>query len=237
MNSNLQPQIDALKTTIRELGRESGLGRDAREKLAIALSRAAYQGIIGTDDVPDMVEEYINAESKKLIHNHSANGRKVMESKCRQIVAVSAVEKYDFPNTLEQACEIRKTLRQNEDTKIKPGFESYVELARLVKDKKEPLSESEITNAMLKPEPADKSELDRMVDEYKRLYSLANGTKDRPGIPSVEPVLEAMRAAIEDNGGEIPPMTKDEKKAAEAIAFLAKTGRLAGQAPAEQVAA
>lgn len=231
--SNIKPALDALRKEVRTLGEQSGLGRDVREKFAIALARAAYQGVItvdpknNVDDVPDLVDDFLTSESKKLIHNHSSNGRKVMESKCRQIVLVSAVEAYDFPDTLERAVDIRKELRKDEANKIKPAFEAYVQLSRDTKEAKRKLSDDEIRNAMLSPVKKDKSDLDRMCDEYIRIRKLADGNENTAPIPEMQPVVEAMASAIEQAGGELPPVTKEEKKAAEAVAFLRSQGMLA----------
>ena len=66
-----------------------------------------------------------------------------------------------------------------------------------------------------------------MTDEYKRLYKLAYGTEETPGIDAMLPVFESMRDVLDAQGIAYPAMTAEEKKADKAIAYLKSQGRIA----------
>ena len=84
----------------------------------------------------------------------------------------------------------------------------------------------ELDAIIRKKATVEKDELTKMRDEYKRLYKLAYGTEETPGIDAMMPVFESMRDVLDAQGVPLPAMTAEEKKAEKAVAFLTSTGRI-----------
>lgn len=230
-NTQNDTRLKDMLARVRKLGEDAGKGKDAREKLALELVRGAQDGFVGEDDLENVLTEYIDAESKKAIHNHKADSLKVLKSKCNALLKAAALYKGDnspvnFAHTLDKLVQtIRPDLRKAEK-KLKPAFESYVAIAR-EQCKPEYIAADlpdDVLIAMSEQTTKEDSILDKLVADYKRME------KRHEELPS--PSIEACIAAIKDamrevNGGELPPLTKEEKKEHEAIAFLASRGRIA----------
>lgn len=205
----------------REYGRESASGRDAKAKLALLTVRAAQDDVISDADAEFVYDEYAAAESKKSIHDHAAGGKKANVSKLRQIILLGANPHVDGVQLLDKVTDIRSELRGS-DEKLKPAFDTFVDVARAqLRDPENELDSDSLRAICVKPEKDPKSELQEMCEEYRRLYKLAER------IPSCEAPMHAMGEAIVEMGGELPPVTKEQEKAArEKAAFLRKADKL-----------
>ena len=220
-NTKNDTRLADMIAEVRELGRDAARGKDAREKLALLLARGATDGYVGEDDLENVLGEYIRAESNKAIHNHKADSLKVLKSKCNSILKAAAMpDPVTFADTLDRLVQnIRPDLRGAEK-KLKPAFESYVAIAReQLKIKDRNLTDDELA-AMSEQVGKEETIVDKLVADYKRLSK----RYDELPSPSIEAAINAVGDAIKEAGGEIPPMTKEEKKAAEAIAFLKSKG-------------
>lgn len=200
-------RLDDLKSLVRELGRESASGRDAKAKLALQVVRAAYDGVIGPDEVEMIYQEYASAESKKAIHDHSAGGLKANVSKLRQVVALGCLPQVDGPELLDKVTDIRDELRGT-DEKLKAAFDAFVDVSRAqLKSPDYTLDDDALRALCVKPESADKDIIQKLAEDYKRM------SKRFDEFPSsaVEAAVHAIGDAIKEAGGELPPVTKEEK--------------------------
>lgn len=219
-------RLSDLRGVIRQLGRESAMGKDSRMKLAIKLAAAAKDGVIDEDDVKELYGDYVSAESSKAIHEHTVNGQTANMSKVRQIVRAALVPALDFPHTLEVIVEVRDSYRQTE-TKIKPAFDCAVAAAReQLKDPLTDLVRDKIEELCVKGEPEAKDMIAKLCDEYKKLYSLTNKANEESfnGSPQIETAMHAIGDAIKEAGGELPAVTKAEKELATLVVKAAKFG-------------
>lgn len=208
-------RLDDLKSLVRELGRESASGRDAKAKLALQVVRAAYDGVIGPDEVEMIYQEYASAESKKSIHDHSTGGLKANVSKLRQVVALGCLPQVDGPALLDTVTDIRDDLRHG-DEKLKAAFDAFVDVARAQLKQPDNLLDGDALRALcVKPESADKDIIQKLAEDYKRM----NKRYDEFPSSTIEACIHAIGDAIKEAGGELPPVTKEEKSKA---AFIAK---------------
>jgi hypothetical protein len=227
LGDNSESRLDTLMKEVAKLGRESGLGKDARMKLAMRVSQAAFDGTIGEDDVPAIYETYVKAESSKAIHEHTANGKTAQLSKFRQVVRASMMPSTDMPASLQAIVDKRDELRAAE-VKLKPAFETAVLAARwqIAHTESQGVLPGEVIDELVrKPEAEDKELLERLQAEYKKLYDLESKANEGATVNSTpEAALSAIEEARHKIGeaiigldGELPPVTKEQKKVANLI--------------------
>ena len=233
MTSNIQPALDTLNDKLRELGRESVKSALAKPQMAIAVIRAAKDGIIGVDDAEAIYAEYkagrdyaIGRSALAAGMADSAKSDAANTSKVRAGIKAAMLPNVDFPEVIDNLVDLRADLKQ-QGIDVKDVYQAITDAAvAQCRTPNDQLDRDALEGVISKKAKEDKGDLDKMIDEYKRLYKLATGTDDKPGIPECVPVLEAMTCAIEQMGGELPAMTAEEKKAEKAMAFLKQTGRI-----------
>ena len=86
---------------VRELGRESALGKDALPRLAVRVVRAVTAGTVSPDDMKSAYDEYVTSESKKLVHTDA--GKSANVSKLKQLATAAAMPTVDFEDVLTRA--------------------------------------------------------------------------------------------------------------------------------------
>lgn len=204
-------RLDDLKTALRDLGNTEAHGALSKPRMGLALCSAAYDRVITMDDVETCYNEYL--EGRKAVFKRNGKiaptdgSMKANLSKNRQLVALGLLGKVDGPALLEHVLALRTRLLGT-DTDCKPAFDCMVDVARAqLANPDETLDDVTLESICARGE-TDKSDLKRMCDEYKRLHTLA---KD---IPSVTPSMEALGEAILAMDGELPPVTKEQKAAA-----------------------
>jgi len=231
--SNIQPLYDAALATMKKLGASEGEGSMSRSKAALQL--AEREGVVDEDDAKEMYAVYldgvksvgINKSGPKPDASLVDNSTKVQVSKFRQVIKMGALPILNDPfdsaaGMLKRATEIALTLKGNEDgPKVKSPFDAMLDVARAQLETPDTkLTDEQITACVCKPDKADKGEIEKLAAAYKSLHKIAS---DYPR-PETDLALADLKAAIVEAGGEVPAMTKDEKEAAQAMAFLAKRG-------------
>lgn len=193
-------RLNDLMKEVRQFGRDSGEGGDALPKLAIAVVRAANDGVIttdkdkdGKDDAARIVETYSSEAGKKAIHERTKNGLKALNSKVRQLVIMGQMTTCDPVAVLDKAVEIRRGLLDNEAAKPKAAFAAYVDVARAQQALDRDMSDDEITVAITKPEAPDKDVIDYLKAIEKKLDRLITG---EAGITDTSDDTLAARDAI-----------------------------------------
>ena len=213
-NSNIDTFLSNLRAEIRDLGRTTAIADDAKAILALMVTRAAHDGYIAATDAKELYVEYITAKSKKSIHEHKVDGINANASKLRSLISMGALPSIDGPALLDKVTDIRKDMRESEQ-KCRGAFDAFYEVAKAqLKSPDAELSDAELRDLCTVPEK-DKSLIDELVADYKRLSK----RHDQFPSPSIEAAVHAIGDAIVEAGGELPPMTKEDKAKA---AFIRK---------------
>ena len=226
MGGNSAGAMDILDKELARLGRESV--NTSRPAMAIALIDAASVGLIGEKDVPARYDAYLGAREKKMQGNvlaagvEDGNGRKANISKLVQIVKAAQLIGDAAPFQANAVVTLRGNMIGGDD-KVHAPYECLLNVARAqIKKGAEELTQDELVECIRKDAPAEKDALAKLVAAYKTTYKLNTDL----ALPGTEVALQGYADAIVELGGELPPMTKEEKKEAEAMAFLAKRGRI-----------
>jgi len=176
-------RLQDLMADVREFGREAALGRDSLPKLALKVAYAAASGVIsmqkdadGSDDASRLYAEYIKADSKKSVHEHTAGGLKGNTSKLRQIVTAASMPTADFYNSINQGILKREEMAAAEE-KVRPCYAMIVELARTQVAQADDLTDEQIAECVRKPIAADKDVEDILKAISTKLDNLIKGEK------------------------------------------------------------
>lgn len=130
---------------VRELGRESALGKDSLPRLAMRTVEAAALGYIGEDDGKAVYEEYLTAESKRLVHTD--NGKAANASKVKSLIKMGLLP-IDAVDVIQRAAEEHSKMRK-EGLKPQPAYAAYISVARAqIASPNSELSVDEIRDAM-----------------------------------------------------------------------------------------
>lgn len=229
--TNHETALKALDQTMSKLGAESV--NVARPKLGIALVEAAFNGIIDEDDVEARYDAYLRGRENKQSRNllavgmEEGNGKKANVSKCRQLVRMAMLPGIDGPALIDRAVTMRGNMVGGDD-KVEAPFDVMVKVARAqIAQPQEDLSDDQIADCIRKGEPAQKSELDKLIAAYKTTVKLADAM---PMNVPLGQAVEDLRGAIVEAGGEVPAMTKEEK---EREAFVKKAAAMGFRVAAE----
>ena len=230
--SNRQPALDKLNEQLRELGRESVKSTLAKPQMALAVIRAAREALINQDDAKSVYAEYIAGREYAITRNVIAAGTednaKSVASNTSKVKAqiAAAIAAPDFEATVTQLIELRAEIKRAGGD-VKDVYQAITDAAvQQNKDTTRDLDTEQLDTIIRKKATVEKDELTKMTDEYKRLYKLAYGTEETPGIDAMMPVFESMRDVLDAQGVPLPAMTAEEKKAEKAVAFLTSTGRI-----------
>jgi hypothetical protein len=178
-------RYDDLMKEVRELGRASAAGKDSLPMLAHRVVRAAADGVIGTDKDKDgrdaavrLYEDYIAAESKKAVHEHSAGGVKANISKLRKLIEFGVMPIIDPVDIMNRAKVARDQIEKDGD-KPKPAYAGYVDLAREQLDNPgRELDEDEIKACLRRDAPKEKKLKDVLEKIHKDLEQLMTGERE-----------------------------------------------------------
>ena len=206
------PTLDTFEKKVKEFGKAYGKGANSRPAMAIEATRAAQQ-IAGVSDknAKDYYTWFQTAASRAKGLEYKAEASfAVQVSKLKQFLQLGALPQVDGVEVLDMACDIITEFANSDENPLKgSAYDNMVKVAReQLKTPDEPLSEEQV-RAILTPDASEKTDLDKLIDTYKRVRKL-NETID------LEDLLEAqtkMGDAIKALGGELP--AEPEKKAKE----------------------
>lgn len=224
IGDNSAPALDAFDKVLAKLGAESV--NTARPKLAIALVKAAFDGLIDEDDVEAKYDLYLSsrekAQAKSLLAAgvDDGNGRKANISKCKQLVKLGLMASVDGPDLADRTVTLRGNMVGGDD-KIEAPFDALVKVARAQLNKPDAdLTDDEIMGCVRKPVAAEKDAMARLVAAYKAAHKLAETVP----MPETQEAVAVYGRAIVEAGGDVPAMTKEEKAEAAFMAQAAKMG-------------
>jgi hypothetical protein len=213
---------------IRKLGTESAHSALAKPKMALAIAQARADGLITDDAGSSTYDTYLEgrravlAKSALGAGNEDGGSYKANVSKNTQIIKAAGLVAagVDFLDVLARTAAVRENLVKA-DEKVKAPFDAIVDVARAqLKSPEAALDDDAITGIVRKKEAAEKDLIAKLVDDYKRIYKRA---EEFP-CQALSDAVANIGDAINEAGGEVPPMTKDEKEAAAAMAFMTKAG-------------
>lgn len=227
--SNIGPSLKDLNKVLTTLGADSVKSTLAKPRMAIAICRAAYEGIIGEDDATSTYETYLAGRKNVIAKNTMALGDedkgsiKANVSKNLQIIKLGLLPKIDGPELLDRVTDIR-TGMVGGDVKLKPTFDCFVDAARAqLAQPGEELRDDQIEALVRKAESKEKELLQKLIEDHKRM----NKRLEELPSASIENCIRAIEDAMREiNDGELPALSKEDKKAEKAMAFLRSTGRL-----------
>jgi len=200
-NTTNDHRFDDMMKDIRELGRESAMGKDALPKLAVRTVAAAAAGVIDTekdkhdlgdgnkcDDAALIYTEYLKAENKKLVYGQSSNSRKAQISKVRQLVQMGGMTTCDPELVLQRTIEISKA-QAAAGGKVKSMFAAMVDVARAQIAQDSDLTDAQIEAIVAKPEPRERTLITELEAIRKKLEKIMSGEGDFPADQSEEIII------------------------------------------------
>lgn len=236
--SNIDTHLSALRSKLKSLGAADGKGSASRPEAALRLVNAAYDGLIDEDEAGPLFAEYAAgiaaaAKNNPLVTSQGDAEQKSAKqqiSKFRQFIKVGMLPAVDSRDVMQRAVQTSKDLEAS-GTKTYSRFDGMLNVAReQIKQPDEALTDEQINSCIVKPEAGEKTEMDKLIAAYKAAHKLAETIP----MPQTEAAVSSYRDAITEAGGEVPPMTKEEKKEAEAMSFLKSRGMVGVHAIAAQ---
>jgi hypothetical protein len=231
---NHAAMLDALKRKMQAHGALEAKGNASRVDAAKDAMIASFNGDIDEDDAAELYAAYAAGAAKAAGKNPNAvlhASEKQQVSKLRQFIKLGALPNPVDGRDVIARAEARIAAHRSNEADLKPPYDALLDVARQqVKAPDAPLTDEEIDLAVLRPEKAEKSDVDKLVAAYKAAHKLA----EKIPMPATQAAADAYADAIREIGGDVPPMTKEEKAEAEAMAFLAQRGMVAVHALAAE---
>jgi hypothetical protein len=221
--SNTTMTFEAVLKQTREFGRDSGAGNEALPKLAVVVMRAATEGVItldankhgeGIDDAKFLYDEYVKSESKKAVHEQTADGKKAQVSKLRAIVKAGVGSGTDYDGIVEfdKVLNARKAAITADPKSVKPAYHALIEASRKLVETNEPLTAEQIDAIVKKGETAQKTVEQELEGIKKKLEKLITG-ESSIGKDQSEQVVKAHELISERLAAMITTRTNAEKRA------------------------
>lgn len=195
--------------------------------IAKRLCRDAFDGAVTVEDVESLYDTYMESRRNKYKRNESVatpdatdteKGRKANISKNVQFVKLGLLPGIDAVELLDKVTDLRLTMVGTDP--IEAPFDAMLKVARCqLKSPDDTLDDETITACILKAPAKDKSIIDKLVEDYKRMSK----RYDEFPCDTLENVVHAIGDAIQEAGGELPPMTKEDKAKA---AFVKKANAM-----------
>jgi len=217
-----------------QLGRDSVKSALSKPNLALELVRGIMDQVLDDDDkINAHFDAYLAARAKETAKNvlthglaeDNENSIKANRSKQMQLAKLAALPAIDAAALLDEVTDRREQLLLG-GVKVKPAYDSFVDVARAqLKQPLEQLDGDTLDKLISKPEPKDKDTLAKLTEQYKRTYRLAEQMGDEMlDCTYIEAARDSLADAIRALDGELPSMTKEQKKEDEIVAFLIKNG-------------
>lgn len=167
----------------RELGRQMSQGKDSLPNWAIKLAYAAADGVIdltpdkhGEDDVSRAYKSFVEAASKKAVHEHTTNGVKANVSKARQIAKAAQKPSCDFVESMKGLLDKRQELIQAKED-VRSAYPAIVHAARTQNGQDDDLTPAQIDESIRKPQAPD-PDLEKVLGRIeKQLADVISGEK------------------------------------------------------------
>jgi hypothetical protein len=226
VGDNSAGRLDSTLAKMAALGKAEASGLGSRRDAGLFLVGEAFDGKLREDDAEAAYDAYVTAQGKTAASKHLVAGdnpasRKAQVSKFRSFIKLGMLPHVDGRTIMARSVTVIEQVAAA-GTKVLSPFDALKAVCTAQCDAADELTDEQIVAVVSKPEPAEKDAMAKLVAAYKAAYKLSADL----ALPGCDAAMQGYADAITELGGELPPMTKDEKKEAEALAFLAKRGRI-----------
>ena len=226
IGDNSAARLDSTLAKMAALGKAEANGLGSRRDAGIFLTAEAFDGKLLEGDADAAYDAYVTAQGKQTAAKHLIAGdnpasRKAQVSKFRSFIKLGMLPQVDGRNVLARSVALIEQIA-SAGTKVLSPFDALKAVCTAQCDSDSELTDEQIAAVVSKPEPAEKDNIAKLVAAYKSMHKM-NADMRYAG---TDIALQGIADAIVEAGGEVPPVTKEEKKEAEALAFLAKRGRI-----------
>lgn len=223
---NSEGRLDKIKAKMGLLGKAEAVGTGSRRDAGIALTEAAFAGDIDEDDAETCYDAYQTEFGKLAAKKHLAGAGDNVKSRTAQISKFRAFiklgmlpEPIDGREILARATMIAEQVTLSGSKVLSPFEALRTVCVAQVSQPSQPLTDEQISAAVSKADPVEKDGIAKLVAAYKAAHKL----NTELALPGTDAAVKAYADAIVELGGEVPPMTKEEKEMA---AFMAKAQTL-----------
>ena len=202
--SDNSPAIDARATfdrTVADLGSLSGQGKDALPMLALAIVRAASEGIVRVDkkadidDSPEIFSAFAAAEGFKMQHERSTASLKTQVSKVRTCIRFGMLRMGapDVVEMSEHVSDMHQADKASDTPRFHHAYNAFLNVYRkqLKAGPASPLSDDEIIAAMTR-KVTEKDVLRDLKAIESKLDKIVNGTEETPAADDSEEIATAL---------------------------------------------
>lgn len=219
---------EKLERELLKFGKAEGQGANSRPSAALMCVDAAHRlQNVGADDAEKLYTIYAKgvAATQGIEYKASAS-QKVQVSKLRRFLMLGQLPAIDGVDVMNKACDKIVELSRRAESPLRgSAYDNMVKVARRQIEQPTVELTSDQIEEILSEGPEDKTELDKVVDAYRKVYkvdeALQEAGMDNYGTNNA---LEDLAHQISMMGGELPPMTKEERDTAKAKGILAKRG-------------
>lgn len=221
-------------------GRAYGKGQNSRPAMALLCVEAASKLTkVGKDEADKVYTLFAKgAAATQGLEYQATSSHKVQVSKTKQFLTLGQLPAIDGVRVMELTTDKLAELNKRAESPLRgSAYDNMVKVAR--EQIKQPTVELTADNIedILSKQPDDKTEIDKVIDAYKKVYTvdakLADAGIDHQGTADA---LEDLAQQIADMGGELPAMTKEDREMAKAKQTLQRHGLTAQPMTAAQPA-
>lgn len=220
---------EKLERELVKFGKAFGQGQNSRPSAALMCVDAAHRcRDVGADDADKLYTMFAKGVAQMQGIEYAASAsHKVQVSKMKRFLMLGQLPAIDGVHVMNETCDAIVDLSRRAESPLRgSAYDNMVKVARRqIEQPTVELGRDQIVE-ILSEAPDEKTELDKVVDAYKKVYGvnekLIEAGLDHQGM---DDALEDIAQQIADMGGEIPAMTKEERAVAKAQATLAKHGQ------------
>jgi hypothetical protein len=220
-----------LERELGKFGKAFGQGLNSRPAAGLLAVDAANRcKDVGPDDAEELYKKFSDGAGKHQGMEYAAGAsHKVQVSKFKRFLMVGTLTAVDGVDVMNRASDMIVDLSRMAESPLKgSAYDNLVNVARRqIESPTKALTDDEIKE-LLSKQTEDKTALDMVIGAYKSAYRLVEKLIDEGVDPAI--LLPAEEATlnyaeqIKALGGELPAMTKEEKKISKAKDVLTKAG-------------
>lgn len=194
-----------------------------------------YRSARAAETAKHVIAQGLNEDNEKSINAQRSKQKQLFDAAKLPVFLeqVDGVTVNTAPDMIHKTIERRKAAFDG-GVKVKPSYDCMVDVARAqLASPTVKLDDDTIDKIVAKPEKKDAELVDKLRDEYKRVYNLAEKMGDAMlDCEHIEAARESIADAIRALDGEVPSMSKAQKKDDEMVGFLMSKGMSREQARA-----
>jgi len=199
---------------VKKLGRDAALGRDSLPALVAAIAEAVETNALDPAPPKDgryqvngkpvspavyVFDIYMKEDGRKAVHDRSKKSNTAQASKIKQIIDACAKPNVNFREALVRAADARKGLFQQE-AKLKPAFDSYLDMARAQIKKDSSLTDEEVEFFQHKKDVTRESNISKELEKAWRVLEKLLTGEGKSGVilPTADPRYDGVQSAYDN---------------------------------------